>query len=972
MATPNQYKKQRLLYDLAMESSHPPEDPLKYRERMEYQKLEGEADENSEPTPEASAVFALTMVSNSQVQPNDVEINSEKKEAESNLDDPSSEKHVKIAPEEGAGATADASADEIETVVEMRKKTQTREKGKDIFFRDGKRKIDYVLAYKLKGDEEYDAKRGRKRKQFELNLKEEGLELEYEDAGERATPTNPDDPESADGKTFFVKIHAPWKVLCRMAAEIKLKKPIQENDLPPPRDLLDCIPHPFNYDADLITEETNYFTAAFDPNRLEEFIIEDRETFFTTAERIRMVYEILERTRYDPDNKNKFGVDHLVGNGSYAAAYPLHDGDYKSKHSILSGAENDRHLLHETWGRFGMWYKFQPLDQVRAYFGEKIALYFAWLGFYTYMLVPASILGIVVFIYGCATLGGDDVSGEICDSIKLMCPLCNNKCPYFNLSDSCTYAQLTYVFDNNSTVFYACFMALWSTMFCEMWKRKQAEIDYDWDLFGFEDQEENTRPEYEASAPDKRVNPITQLTEPYLAFYKKFPRLVASVLTILFMISLVFAAVLGVIIYRIAVRAALAAVSDSLIASQASLITSLTASCISVTVIVLLQFLYEKIATWLTDLELHRTETSYEDSYTFKMYLFGFANYYSSSFYIAFLKGRLPGAPNNPGTLFGMRQEECDAAGCLQELFINVAVVMCGKQVYSNALEIFVPLILNWMRGRSARKQEEEGNVYEQWEKDFDLGELGPRGLFKEYLEMAIQFGWITIFVAAFPLAPFFALVNNLLEIRLDAFKFISQLRRPYAARAQDIGAWYSILLAVGNFSVLSNACIIAFTSEFIPREVYRYRTDPGSLKGYIDFSLSEFNVSDFKADQAPDDEAEAASTDKCFFKGFYIRNGTEIEGEYNCKVKTDGSPSTYCFTQDYWEVFAMRLVFVLVFEHVIFAFKLFLDWLIPDIPGFVSNQIKRENFLAKEALHTAALEKAKKVRQSQAIPQEV
>ncbi len=40
----------------------------------------------------------------------------------------------------------------------------------------------------------------------------------------------------------------------------------------------------------------------------------------------------------------------------------------------------------------------------RTYFGEKVAIYFAWLGFYTQMLIPASIVGLIVFIYGCATL----------------------------------------------------------------------------------------------------------------------------------------------------------------------------------------------------------------------------------------------------------------------------------------------------------------------------------------------------------------------------------------------------------------------------------------------------------------------------------------------------------------------------------------------------------------------------------------
>jgi len=40
------------------------------------------------------------------------------------------------------------------------------------------------------------------------------------------------------------------------------------------------------------------------------------------------------------------------------------------------------------------------LIDYRNYFGEKIAIYFAWLGYYTYMLFPAAIIGIVVFLYG--------------------------------------------------------------------------------------------------------------------------------------------------------------------------------------------------------------------------------------------------------------------------------------------------------------------------------------------------------------------------------------------------------------------------------------------------------------------------------------------------------------------------------------------------------------------------------------------
>lgn len=62
---------------------------------------------------------------------------------------------------------------------------------------------------------------------------------------------------------------------------------------------------------------------------------------------------------------------------------------------------------------------------------------------------------------------------------------------------------------------------------------------------------------------------------------------------------------------------------------------------------------------------------------------------------------------------------------------------------------------------------------------------------FFSFLSPVLQFGFTTIFVAAFPLAPLLALLNNIIEIRLDAYKFVTQWRRPLASRAKDIGEFF-------------------------------------------------------------------------------------------------------------------------------------------------------------------------------------
>ena len=57
-----------------------------------------------------------------------------------------------------------------------------------------------------------------------------------------------------------------------------------------------------------------------------------------------------------------------------------------------------RQELNDTWGKLNL--KYQPLWKIRNYFGEKIALYFAWTGTLISTLWIPTLLGLGIFLYG--------------------------------------------------------------------------------------------------------------------------------------------------------------------------------------------------------------------------------------------------------------------------------------------------------------------------------------------------------------------------------------------------------------------------------------------------------------------------------------------------------------------------------------------------------------------------------------------
>ncbi|XP_015208423.1 anoctamin-6 [Lepisosteus oculatus] len=827
-----------------------------------------------------------------------------------------------------------------------------------LFFNDGTRRIDFVLVYEDEDKKEYDKRhmyqrRKRRREYFEASLMKMGLELE-------ATHS------VLDEKVIFVKVHAPWEVLCTYAEVLHIKLPIQPNDMKSKDSPFNCFTKYFYPSKELIAPETEYFTAPFEKDRLEYFCIKDQDTFFTPSMRSRIVYYILSRALYEVRGKiKKFGITKLLGSVVYKAAYPLHDCRFNVK-SEDKNCPNERYLLYNEWAHPKSFYKMQPLDLIRKYYGEKVGIYFAWLGFYTKMLAFAAVVGLGCFIYGYQTKEVSTWSQEVCDpqigGNIVMCPQCDRECAYWRLNSTCESSKKLCIFDNFGTLVFAIFMAVWVTLFLEFWKRYQAELEYEWDTTEFLEQEEHPRPEYEAKCVHERLNPITKVKEmvPYTTCGKCM-RVTCGIGTVFFWILLIIASVVGIIVYRLAVFFSFSANLRREIKElepfkeyvTPQMATSVTASIISFIIIMILNIVYERVAILITDFELPRTKTEYENSLTMKMFLFQFVNYYSSCFYIAFFKGKFVGHPGDPVYWLGKyRNEECDPGGCLLELTTQLTIIMGGKAIWNNVQEVLIP----WLKNLISRYCMSVGSekVIPRWEQDYQLQPMGKLGLFYEYLEMVIQFGFVTLFVASFPLAPLLALLNNIFEIRVDAWKITTQFQRGVPEKTQDIGAWQPILQGIAILAVATNAMIIAFTSDMIPRLVYYWSFSvypygdhaEYTMRGYINSTLSIFRIDDFSNASKPLPEKNP----------YWFDTENITTCRYRDLRYPPGHPRQYEHSIYYWHVIAAKLAFIVVVEHVVYFTKFILSYGIPDVPLEVKEQIKREKYLTQKLLHEANL----------------
>ncbi|XP_044108761.1 anoctamin-10 isoform X3 [Neovison vison] len=394
----------------------------------------------------------------------------------------------------------------------------------------------------------------------------------------------------------------------------------------------------------------------------------------------------------------------LLTSGIVIQVFPLHDNEALKK-------------LEDSWyTRFSL--KYQPLDRIRGYFGETIALYFGFLEYFTVALIPMAVIGL----------------------------------PYY----------LFVWEDYDKYVIFASFNLIWSTVILEVWKRGCASMTYRWGTLVMKRQFEEPRPGFHGVLG---INPVTGREEPLYPSYKRQLRI--------YLVSLPFVCLcLYFSLYVMMIYFDMEAWALSLHESSGSEWTSIllyVPSIIYAIVIEIMNRLYRYAAEFLTSWENHRLESAYQNHLILKV-------------------------------------------------LVSLATLLITSQILNQIMESLLPY---WLQKKhhvqvkrkvQALKADIDATLYEQVVLEKEMGTY--LGTFDDYLELFLQFGYVSLFSCVYPLAAAFAVLNNFTEVNSDALKMCRVLKRPFSEPSANIGVWQLAFETMSVISVVTNCALIGMSPQ--------------------------------------------------------------------------------------------------------------------------------------------------------------
>jgi hypothetical protein len=296
------------------------------------------------------------------------------------------------------------------------------------------------------------------------------------------------------------------------------------------------------------------------------------------------------------------------------------------------------------------------LDTIKDHSGSQIALYFAFLQFYTAYLIPMSVIGLFVYLF----VGSPS---------------------YIN----------------------SFFLLVWSTLFPVLWKRRQKDLAYRWDNVNC------SKVELPRSAfkPDEyRVDPVTEHMVPVVSPVKFIQRQLKSLGYVALCSLFLSTFVAFIFVLEVVLREFYNGPYLDIVAFIPSIVGGVVLSN--------LYSIYQSIAQHLTLQENHPTESKHAFFLTQKVFIMNFLmSYYpilfAAWFYVPYCKVLISWIDSH---LFKVNEFELPGLGRVQQPVIYMLVT---GQLVNHFVETGLPYLLKFfnrgLRNYNKKKEGENGNT---------------------------------------------------------------------------------------------------------------------------------------------------------------------------------------------------------------------------------------------------------------------
>ncbi|XP_034029795.1 anoctamin-10 isoform X2 [Thalassophryne amazonica] len=265
-------------------------------------------------------------------------------------------------------------------------------------------------------------------------------------------------------------------------------------------------------------------------------------------------------------------IRRLQSKGILVQMFPLHE---KEKLKKLSFSWYNKAKL-----------SLQPINDIRQYYGEGLALYFSFLEYFTFALLPMALFGVPYYLFDWE--------------------------------------------DYDKYVVFAVFNLIWCTVMLEVWKRHSATLAYCWGTLSRKKAFEEPRPGFHGVLG---FNPVTGREEPLYSSTKRLLRV--YLVSLPFVLLCLYMSLYVMMIYFMMEGWALA-VHDEDPTFWTGILVFIP-SVIYAVVIEVMNLIYRYAAEFLTKWENHRLESSHQNHLVLKVLVFNFFNCFASLFYIAFV-----------------------------------------------------------------------------------------------------------------------------------------------------------------------------------------------------------------------------------------------------------------------------------------------------------------------------------------------